>query len=453
MKRFVFAAALAVCSAALAGCGGDDITGTPDGGGPGREGGFDAYVPPVDAGRDASGEGSTPSDGGAEGSVDGGDASPPPERLLLSANNMSTSELVVVGVASGQVDGRLTYPGFIGTTSSLGPAPFLLEQAVDVVAELDPAQPWVVDASWNVALNDAVDGGSAYSDPDDVVVTAANKAYVLRYTRNEIAVLDVSMAADGGAPTGTIDLSSLVQPADTDGVVEMTAGAYDATRHLLYVVLGNIDRNTVVPPTYDLLCTSTVSSVVAVDTMTDQLASLGGTAPGGGIALAGFDPIFGGTVYDAANDRLLIDEAGCNPPPSGADAGPGPVTKRAVEQVPLGGGAPSVLLDLSAQGFPSELVYIDATHAVLGFDSYGPETATWDPTSAAIGPLVPNAPDWFAYDGAGNLLGTRADMTDAGSSLDVVRVRLADGTSTTLLSNPFSMPGGFVSGVELWPHP
>ncbi len=72
-----------------------------------------------------------------------------------------------------------------------------------------------------------------------------------------------------------------------------------------------------------------------------------------------------------------------------------------------------------------------------------------------LGPAVVNAPDTFAYDGAGNLLGVSAQTGPDGgmSGWDVVSVRMADGNVTTLGQNPFSLPNGFVSGVRLWPEP
>ena len=39
------------------------------------------------------------------------DAGPAPQRLLVTTNNSKTSELVAVDVATGAVDGRLTFPG------------------------------------------------------------------------------------------------------------------------------------------------------------------------------------------------------------------------------------------------------------------------------------------------------------------------------------------------------
>ncbi|HEY5146872.1 MAG TPA: hypothetical protein VII82_08895 [Polyangiaceae bacterium] len=383
-------------------------------------------------------------------------------RLLLSFNGGTQSELVAFGLDSKQVDGRLTYPGFIGTTA-IGPkAPWLLEQANDVVARLEPAQPWKIASSWNVSLNDGPDGGGSYSDPDAIIVGAADKAYVLRYTRNEIAVIDP--AGDGGSAIAAIDLGGELQAAG-DGTVEMSAGVYVPSKRLVYVLLGNVNRHDVADDGYTLLCANTHATVVAIDVATDTLVDLNGSAAGSGLALTGYNPSFGtgAMAYDAESDRLLILENGCNQViPAGADAGDGgdastattvgPLVGREVEELSLFTGETRTLLDLTQTGeFPSQLIYIDARRAILQLYS----TYTWDPTTPALGPAIPNAPDSFAYDGAANLLGVSAIYgADGGlSGYDVQSVRIADGKVTKLGSNPFSLVSGFLSGAQLWPAP
>ncbi|HEX3771007.1 MAG TPA: hypothetical protein VHV30_09095 [Polyangiaceae bacterium] len=474
-RFFVFVALTASVSGGLWACGnGDDTTVPPS--------------KPVDAGPDGTTEGG-PGDAqarmdaaetaaeadtgaGADGDAGSGpaDAGALPPRLLLSFNGTGTqSELSVFGVDSKKVEGDLLYDGFIGTTY-IGPkAPWLLEQANDVVARLDPAQPWEISARFNVALNDTKDGGAPYSDPDAVVVGAADKAYVLRYTRNAIAVIDPR--ADGGSTVGSIDLSGEVQPGDEDGFVEMSAGVYVPSRHLVYVLLGNVDKNDVALDGFTSLCASTVPTVVAVDTTSDTLVDLNGAAPGNGLALQGYGPIFGqgAMAYDAVNDRLLVLESGCNTPvttpvttdagdggDAGGDAGtvvtPGPLVKRQVEALSLFTGQSSVLVDFSATGeFPNQLVYVNEHRALLQLSS----TYTWDPTSTTLGAAVPNAPDDWAFDGNDSLLGVSATYgTDGGfSGYAVTSVRIADGEVTQLGTNPFMLKSGFFGGVQLWPAP
>jgi|HubBroStandDraft_1064217.scaffolds.fasta_scaffold00177_30 hypothetical protein len=395
-------------------------------------------------------------DGGTEASADGG---APPPRLLLSYNGSNTSELVAFGLQSKAVDGRLTYPGFIGTTYVTPTSPWLMEQASDVVALLDPMQPWVIRSSWNVALNDEADSGFAesYSDPDGVVVGAGSKAYVLRYTRNLIAVIDSSVVADGGAPLRTIDLSSQLQ-AGGDGYVEMTAGWYDATNQRVYVLLGNINRGDVACNGYCQLCSSTSPTIVAIDTTTDTLVPLNGDAGTGdagvvssGYVLQGYDPAFGASpmVYDAANNRLLVLETGCNM--VGGDGGAGALVKREVEAVSLVDGSTQMLLDLTAAAFPEALFYMDPHHVILQLDT----AYLWDPTTTTLGPAIPNAPDSFSLDGQGNLLGVTQNYSPDGgpAGISVLSVSSGDGGVTILGQNPFSLTNGFIGGAQVWPAP
>ena len=100
------------------------------------------------------------------------DASPPPDMggtvdsggpaTLLVTYGVSTSALYAVDVAGKSLAGTLDFPGAFGAPFDQATAPFLLEQAADVVARLDTAKPWTIDSTWNVALTDATDGGAPY---------------------------------------------------------------------------------------------------------------------------------------------------------------------------------------------------------------------------------------------------------------------------------------------------
>jgi hypothetical protein len=371
-------------------------------------------------------------------------------RLLLSYNGTTNSELVAFDVASGTVAGRLEYPGFIGTSYVGAGEPWLLEQFRDVVAELDPTQPWLVRGSWNVALTDAVDGGSSYSDPVAAIVGTATKAYVLRYTRNEIAVIDTSHGADAALPIGSIDLSGLVQ-AGGDGTVEMTAGVYDPGRERVYVLLANINRTLVASDGYTLLCSNTHPTVVAIDVTSDSIVDLNGPADGVAIALQGFNPAWGqgALVYDSTADRLLVLHAGCNGVAEGGAAGA--LQNRGVEEVSLFAATTTMLLDLDDEAYPQGLVYVDAHHAFVQLDT----VYTWDPTIPTLGVPVPNAPQAYDWDGNGNLVGVAPRNGSDGGPVgwDVVSVRVSDGMVTKLGADPFSLTGGFLSGAQLWPRP
>lgn len=447
MRTFsIVLAALGCAAMGATACGDDTVTLPYQDGGPDHTApAFDA-APAVEASADGG-----PSDTGA---ADADSTAPAaPSRLLLSYNGSSQSELVAFGLASSAVDGRLVYGDFIGTAYVGSSAPWLLEQGNDVVARLDAQKPWVIDASWNVAMNDRTDAGYAqsYSDPQGVVV-AGSKAYVLRYNRNLVGVINPSQVVDGGAPSGSVDLGGEVQAAG-DGYAQPVGGVYVAAQKRVYVLLANINRTDVTDNGYVLLCASTTPVVVAIDTTTDTLVDLNDAGPGHGWALAGYNPFGAGSlVYDPSTGsagRLLVLHSGCNT--TAADGGVGPLVRREVEALDLATGKAQQLLDLTTQPFPQSLTLIDAHHAIVQLDT----AYAWDPTTTVLGPAIKNAPDAFAYDGKGHLLGVKANYdADGGlTGYDVVSVAVADGTVTKLGANPFSLSAGFLGGVSLWPAP
>ena len=450
-------AALWSGSAVLTACTGDDTDAAPVDGGA-SDGGKDATT---DAAQDtAAPDGAQPSDGGTDGTIaDAGDAGSLARYLLLSYgyDNYSKTELSAFSLSSGKIAGGVQYAKF-GTNVNGGVNPWLLNQAGDVVSKMDANEPWKVASSWSVALPKENDAGAAYSDPSAIAETST-KAYVALFNRNTIAVIDTTKTADGGAPTKLIDMSSLRQTADdTDGYVELTSAVYVAAHKRVYVVVGNTDLNNVDPQGFFLLCGKSKSVVAAIDVDTDTLVSLGdaGGPLGSTITLNGTNPVFGGLVYDAKGDRLLVMSAGCNAPTpddAGPDAGKGPMLGRVVEQVSLADNTTKVLYDANHDGFPGEIVYADEHHAWL---QLGGVTNAWDPASTALGALVGAAPDSFVYDGKGSLVGPRSNyLADGGfGGIDIVSVQTSDGGVTKIGSTPVTSPdpGGYFEGITLWPQ-
>lgn len=424
------------CAALLAGCFGDDITYNPLDAGWAEGGKPDVVQPGSDSATDAA-------DGGF-------DVAP---RLLLTQSLGTSTQLAVFDLSSGTTAGQLEFMGF-GTTQGSSAGPFLIESSGDVVARLDPAQPWNIRSTWGVKLGDAFDGGESYADPIQVVVTAPNKAYVLRYNRNKIAVIDPSKDVDAGAPTGTIDLGSLLQMGDGDGHVDMSGAIYDPARSRLYVALANIDLHNVDPQGFFQLCGATQSTLVAIDTTTDTLVSLGGAGPGGGVVLSGVSPqmaSYGGVIFDAAGDRVLVLSTGCND--KLGDGGTGPLRGRIVEAVALKSNSTQTLLDANAQDFPGQLVVVSPTQAIIqfGFAGFG-KTYLWDPSQPVLGPALSIVPDVFDYDRKGFIVGPGHSDGGAGA-LEVLRVGTGapDAGATVLGTDPFGKKGNFLVGATLWP--
>lgn len=450
MNHRMFAAALVlsapVAGFVVSGCGDDEVFREND------AGTFEAGTVPE--------AGPSPDRDGGDAGVPSkcGNASGAPQRLLLTVNNTTTSEVAAFNLVDKKVDGRFMFGGRLGQTSSLGSDPYVVEQANDLVARMDAKRPWEPLATWSVLGDDKADGGDPNAQPIAVVVPDCDKGYVLRFNRNKIAVIDTNKVADGGAAESYLDLSSLLQPGDDDGLVDMTSAIYVPSKKRIYVVLGNYDRTTVGPPDYSLICKSTKASIIAIDTTTGQLVSLGGTAPGGGIALENYNPVLGTPLaYDAPRDRLLVFQGGCNTDAGGGAAGP--LTKRAVEEVDLATGQTKTLVHLDDKGFPGSFVFVDGNRAALTF--FFPNQAFfWDPSQTTLGAEIPGAFDYVTHDGKGNIVGGRRGMVDGGAVIDILSVPFTAGDGgvdaaavQTLGSNPFTANGGFLGGAEVWPRP
>lgn len=402
-------------------------------------------------------EGGTQTDGGTNPDTGAprlacGDAGGTPQRLLLSGAQPTSGELVAINLGTSAVDGRYSFPAeFGGTVFLAGNEPYLLT-GKDEVIRLDAREPWKAVATWNVTGDDKPEGGLDLANPSAIVAPGCDKGYVLRYNRNKIAVLDVGDPA-GGAPTGYIDLSSLVQPDDRDGIVEMTHALYVPSRKRIYVVLGAIDTGRVVDPTGipKLICPQTVSSIIAIDPETDSVVSLGGSAPGGGIALLGANPLRGTSSfhYDAARDRLIVLHAGCNED-DGA-GGAGPLVKRQIDEVNLATGQVTMALDLSSFGFPSSLAYENGQNAAVAFyfDGY-----LWNPSETTLGPEIVGGAEVVTNDGHGTIFATRTNfLADGGTVLDVVKLPFTQpDAAAPVLSEPFTVPGTFPNNMEVWPR-
>lgn len=440
MKRIWLCLALAAPMSALAACSSDDPEPAPAP--------VDPVDPTPDAGpqEDASPPPPDPADAGPRAC---GDASDSPPRVLLvqgSLGDIEGSELAVVNLESKTVDGRLQFPGGYGLTSSLGTDPYLLDEENDDVIRLDAREPWKPVAKWNVRGDDPAPGGDPNANPVAVVQTSCSKAYVLRYNRDRIAIIDPSQP-EGGAPTGYIDLAPLKQPGDPT-MIEMTSAVYVPEKKRIYVLLGNVDFTRYDATNMALICAPELKpSIIAIDVETDEVVSLGGSAPGGGIALEGYNPILGAPlVYDAALNRLVVLHGGCN---EAAEGGVGDVARRGVEAVDLATGTTTTLLALG-NDFPSSLAYVSGERAALAFFFAG---YRWDPRQPTLGAPIEGGMDVIAVDGRGAFVGTRQLYGEGGApgSLEVVAVPNGDDAPSVVLEDPFSRPGGYVAGVEAWP--
>jgi hypothetical protein len=460
MRRSVLSLGLSsLAIATLAGCIGDDTVGplpVPDSGSSSDASGMDATTGPGDAGTDAADAAPLPSDSGQDAAVDAAldasDASVGPF-LLLSYyfDGYSDTQYSAFNVPAATVQGGLGYAQY-GVNVSTNQAPWILEQANDLVLRMDPSAPWQPTYSWSLAN---VPQATTFGNTDPFAVAeVGTKAYVLGYATDYIAVLDTSQAYDAGAPTKVI---ALVPDPDASGDLEAIALAYDASQSRIWVILGNANS-----PAYPPICAPEYHPfVVAIDTTTDEIVSgVQYSLQGYGTPLA-----TNAVVFDSANDRLLIATEGCDDPVDAGEAGvtAGTFDEAYIEQISLAPGADAgtdtILLALSPSNSPAALVYVDETHAFI--QTGNGTTNAWNPTQPTLGPAVANPPDTFVWDGQGHLLGPQSTLlpNDGGVSIAVVAVDPMDGGVTTLATNPFTpLPANPFAqqtwqSVDLWPHP
>ncbi len=433
-KRILVFGALAVSLAfGMSACEGDDVT----------EG-------PGDAGNEAStGDGSTIADASTDGGTEASAAHPP--WALFTVNYSDQSDVVALSTTTGKVDGVFNYASKYGATSVSSDGPWVLEQSTDLVQKLDPSAPWNGGSTWNVLGTD--DGGLPNANPYKVIAGPAGKDYVLRFNRNQIAVIDGTQAGTKLSPTKFVDLSAYLDATDEDGAVDMLSGAYVPSQHRVYVLLANIDLYNIDPQAYFVLCGTTHSEIVAIDTDTDTLVSAAdGGASAAPIVLGGYDAF--GLVYDTPRSRLLVINDGCSDP-SATDGGPpGAHHMREIDAVDLATGTPSMLLDLSSGDAPNAFAMADATHMALRLESYDYTSGVvklWDVTTSGLGADVPGAPDLFASDGQGNLFGVTTEyLADGGVSTTMRSVRVDDGGVTSFGSPPFKKLPAVVTNVDFW---
>ena len=417
-----------------------------------------------DAGGDArpsGGDAGDAGDGGGPDVVDSGADAGPSYVLVPFALNLSLkTQLVAVNLDTKETN-YLDLAGQGGVLVATAAGPYMLEQALDTVKKLDPQAPWNVAAAWD-GYSNAPTGGPLSPTPAAPIAmaTVGTKAYVPRLGRNDVAVIDTSRTA-ASAPVSAIDLSAFVQADDSDKTIEPAFAFYVEARHMVYVLLANVDRTKWrFDRSPQFVCASTTPLLVAIDARTDKVVPIpGATGPNGSFALAGYAPVLdpgfadghatarAAATYDPAGDRLLVVHAGCGDVLP--DGGPGAAKRTGIEQLAFdGSGALSttMLLDLSL-----------GSHRVTDLAYYGPDLSLvvdngqvylWDPTSPVIGPSIGTG-DLATKDGNGAFVSVDRQNDRGDFTFTVSRTLLADGGGTTWGTGA---PIGYAIGnVVVWP--
>ena len=87
--------------------------------------------------------------------------------------------------------------------------------------------------------------------------------------------------------------------------------------------------------------------------------------------------------------------------------------------------------------------------------AFGSDGYYWDPSQTTLGAAIPNGIDVIATDGRGAFVGAHQVYLDDGEPgpLQVVAVPSTGAAPSVVTENPFTTAGGYVPGVEAWPHP
>jgi hypothetical protein len=435
-----------VSSAGGGGSAGAGTAGSAGATGGAGNGGVADAGPDQNVGSDAGPEANTEAGSETGASNDAGDSGNTNFAVFVGSDYVNGPvKIAAVDWGTKQVAGRttvngITYGDALATTG--GGRAFMLERSDDKLVILQKTQPWLVDKTVDLKLDDGGDGTDPFA-----VVSTGTKAYVPLYHRNTIAIVDVTL----GTVAGTIDLSAFSDPADIDGLVDVFDGAYDPVAHRAYFLLQRIPQlEEGIEPDRASHCIGVPPVIVGVDTTNDQIIDLNGDGGGTAAVLLGQNP--SAFVPDIAGGRLLVVEAGCyiseggNAAEAGADAQASVTrTGRGVEALSLSSATSSWLYVHGEPGRLSGLVWVDGTHAFLSIDGgkdefYATHWFSWNPTTqaAAHGAEVTGFPNAARYIGANQIVGLASQPVDGGSSDAVVSFDVGTGTPSTLVPDVFA---------------
>ncbi|MEI7893485.1 MAG: hypothetical protein WCI05_10350 [Myxococcales bacterium] len=386
-------ATLAVSAAATSACSSQTTTQTSDAGG-------DTRTETSDAGADTQSRVST---------------------VLFVGTDFAKSEAVVVGLEPPSILGRIPIDDGDSVASASEDHAFVLERTTGLIHVLDP----VDRARVSITLSSTDTPDSGLSNPRAVVVAAGSKAYVLRYAKNQLKVIDLS----GAASSTTIDLSSFMAAADPDGLVDVRSGIFDPSTQLAYVLLQRIDQTDFsgTDPDYVARCLPVHGAIVGIDTTTDQIVDLNGDTPGTAIELLGINPNgadANGLAFDSSSRQLLVANTGCYEPGQTERSG------RGIEAVDLATGTSRWLYQTTSTSRVDALVWVNAT---TSFVQQGGDWYAWNPTQPTLGNKLSDFPKAPVYDRAGRIVG----LSKADGGWSVVAFDLANGLTAPLATSPF----------------
>lgn len=245
-----------------------------------------------------------PRDAGTDSGFDAGfDAGPacPSQTLLVTTSDFVAGETASVDVSNGAVtvspspaQDQDTLPAKAGCT------PALLQRALGQLQLQEPLD--VLSTALTVDLNPPGSSSSIYAaNPQTLIEVSATKLYVILQASNQVLIVDPTQPASG-AVQGTIDLSSFLDPDDTDGLVDQTGAIRVGDR--VFVGLGNFWFDSSFAIQFE------GSLLAVIDTATDALIDVDPNASGVQAIDLMFENPWRGMVVDETRNRLLVGATG-----------------------------------------------------------------------------------------------------------------------------------------------
>lgn len=378
-RALVWTSCLAVLATAGVGCGGEDPdpeAQPPSHGGEGGSGGAGG-----EGGSDPDGSGGA---GGHAGEGDGGKEESRRFALFVASDFDAKAELAVVDLDTNEVKGHLSFEDQDTLPYASGGRGFALRRTDSALDILKADKPFEIAHSVDVKEDDTP------TNPYAAVVTAKDKAYVVRYAHNALKIVDLAT----GQSTGEIDLGGFLHADDPDGLIDVQDGVYDPASKRAYFLMGRINQfDWGEAPDYVSECLPFGAAIVGIDTETNEILDLNGDAPGQAIELEGQNP--SGLAADFASGRLIVLQGGCYVPKDNEDDPP--VRKnRGIEEVSLTSGSASWLYQTTELDRLSYLLWLGPEQAYIG-KGFPTTWHPWKPTDTSLGDaeeLMPELPVW-----------------------------------------------------------
>jgi hypothetical protein len=182
--------------------------------------------------------------------------------------------------------------------------------------------------------------------------------FVVSRERNDIVIVSRPKVTIF-QPTGTLDLSSFVDPEDHDGKIDPVDALFDPASGFIFVLLARIDRTRSTWPETLPSCDGPTPLLVALQPVLRTIVDLTPALGTGTVSLLGRTPV--SVEVEPDGERIFVLSAGC--------VGEGGTTVgRGIEVVDLDKRRHEWFLDLGAMPRPTRLAVFDFGHALVEFE-------------------------------------------------------------------------------------